>query len=160
VTPPDNSPPELMERGGVRRTGTFFGLDDYAPIAESRIPQRSLDLVTCYIGLHHCPREKLEDYVRSIRRVLRPGGSFVLRDHDAGTDERRTFCALVHTVFNAGLGVSWEKDREELRLFEGLDFWIDTVTRQGFTDTGQRILQAHDPSLNTLLCFVRDDAAS
>jgi FAD/FMN-containing dehydrogenase/ribosomal protein S18 acetylase RimI-like enzyme/SAM-dependent methyltransferase len=156
-TPPDHSPPEVMERGGLRRVGTFFPQDGYAPIPASQIADESLDLVTCYIGLHHCPREKLDEYIRSIRRVLRPGGHFVLRDHDAGTESRRTFCSLVHTVFNAGLGVSWEKDREELRLFEGIDFWIDAVTRHGFTDTGKRALQENDPSLNTLVCFVRTE---
>ncbi len=150
---PDNSPPEIMERGGLQQVGEFFPLNDYAPIPDDVITDESLDLVTCYIGLHHCPREKLHDYIASIRRVLRPGGYFVLRDHDAGDDAMRTFCALVHTVFNAGLGVSWEQDREELRLFEGVDFWVDAIVRHDFEDLGKRLLQANDPSLNTLLCF-------
>jgi len=155
--PPDFSPPEIMERGGLRYAGRFFPLDDYAPIPPSVVADGSLDLVTYFIGLHHCPRERLGAYVASVHRVLRPGGHFVLRDHDAGTEERRRFCALVHTVFNAGLGVPWETDREELRLFEGIDFWVDAVSRQGFRDTGRRLLQDHDPSLNTLLCFAREE---
>ena len=65
----------------------------------------------------------------------------------------RTFCALVHTVFNAGLGVPWDVDRQELRLFEGVDFWVDAIVRHEFEDTGKRLLQANDPSLNTLMCF-------
>ena len=150
---PDNSPPEIMERGGIRRVGEFFALNDYEPIPEDVIADESLDLVTCYIGLHHCPRAKLHDYIRSIHRVLRPGAYFVLRDHDAGSDDMRIFCALVHTVFNAGLGVPWEQDREELRLFEGVDFWADALVSNGFSDTGKRLLQANDPSLNTLMCF-------
>ncbi len=153
---PDNSPAEIMERGGIGKVGTFFGLNDYDPIPDSAIPDESLDLVTCYIGLHHCPREKLTDYIASIRRVLRPDGIFVLRDHDAGSAEMRVFCSLVHTVFNAGLGVSWQQDREELRLFEGIDFWVDQLVQGGFRDTGKRYLQAHDPSLNTLTCFVKE----
>jgi len=152
---PDNSPPEIMERGGLRKIGDFFPLDDYAPIPEARIADESLDLVTCYIGLHHCPREKLDAYIASIHRVLRPGGHFVLRDHDAGTESMRKFVSLVHTVFNAGLDVSWEDDRRELRLFEGVEFWIDRVTAAGFDVSGKRLLQAHDPSLNTLLLFTR-----
>ncbi len=150
---PDNSLPEIMERGGLREVGVFFDLNDYDPIPDSKIAHASLDLVTCYIGLHHCPREKLAAYIRSIHRVLRPGGLFVLRDHDACTDDARTFCSLVHTVFNAGLGVSWDTDREELRLFEGVDFWADQVVQGGFEDTNKRLLQDHDPSLNTLMCF-------
>ena len=152
---PGNSPADIMERGGFRQVGTFFDLNDYAPILESAIPDASLDLVTCYIGLHHCPRENLANYIQSIYRVLRPGGYFVLRDHDAGTDDARTFCSLVHTVFNAGLGVPWKVDRQELRLFEGTDFWAEQVVENGFVDTGKRLLQGYDPSLNTLMCFVK-----
>jgi len=154
-TPPDNSLPEIMERGGLRQSGHFFPLNDYDPIPRSEIADASLDLVTCYIGLHHCPRDKLAAYLASIHRVLRPAGRFVLRDHDAGTDEMRVFCSLVHTVFNAGLGVSWEEDRRELRLFEGVEFWVDQVCRSGFVDLQQRLLQANDPSLNTLMCFIK-----
>ena len=154
--PPDNSLPELMERGGWGEVGTFFPLNDYEPIPSSEIADASLDLVTCYIGLHHCPRTKLAAYIASIHRVLRPSGRFVLRDHDAGSDEMRVFCKLVHTVFNAGLGVSWEQDREELRLFEGVDFWVKQIVKAGFTDSGQRLLQAKDPSLNTLMCFQKN----
>jgi len=152
---PNNSPPEIMERGGVREVGTFFSLNDYEPIPESSISDASLDLVTCYIGLHHCPREKLAAYIQSIHRVLRPEGFFILRDHDAGTEDAKIFCSLVHTVFNAGLGVPWEDDRQELRLFEGFDFWVDEIVRCGFSDTGKRLLQDHDPSANTLACFVK-----
>lgn len=154
--PPDYSPPEIMERGGIAMAGEFLPLDDYAPIPAERIADASLDLVTCYIGLHHCPRKKLEPYLRSIHRVLRPGGRFVLRDHDAGHAGMRVFCSLVHTVFNAGLGVDWEENQAELRLFEGVDFWVESITSVGFEDTGQRLLQANDPSLNTLMCFVKN----
>ena len=150
---PDFSPPEIMERGGLAQVGNFFPLNDYEPIPQSVIADSSIDLVTCYIGLHHCPREKLANYISSIHRVLRPSGRFILRDHNAGCDQMRIFCPLVHTVFNAGLGVSWEEDRSELRLFEGVDFWVEEVCRAGFLDSGQRLLQANDPSLNTLMCF-------
>lgn len=152
---PDYSPPEIIERGGLRKIGKFFALADYAPIAPSIIADASVDLVTCYIGLHHCPRRNLPAYLESIHRVLRPGGRFVLRDHDAGDDGMRVFCSLVHTVFNAGLGVDWDVDRAELRLFEGVDFWVEAVCAAGFSDSGKRLLQANDPSLNTLLCFTR-----
>ena len=150
---PDFSAAEIMERGGLAQVGKFFPLDDYEPVPRSVIADNSLDLVTCYIGLHHCPREKLADYISSIHRVLRPSGRFILRDHDAGNDQMRIFCSLVHTVFNAGLGVSWGEDRSELRLFEGVDFWVAEICRAGFSDTEQRLLQASDPSLNTLMCF-------
>jgi hypothetical protein len=69
----------------------------------------------------------------------------------------RIFASLVDTVFNAGLQDSWVEDRQELRLSEGLDFWVAAVEGQGFKDTGQRLLHAHDPSPNTLLCFTAEE---
>ncbi len=152
---PDMSPPEIMERGGLRQVGKYFPLGDYQPISESVISSASLDLVTCYIGLHHCSREKLGAYIDSINRVLRPGGSFILRDHDAGTDSMRVFCSLVHTVFNAGIDVSWEENTKEIRLFEAVEFWSAEICSRGFRDTGERVLQDHDPSLNTLMHFIK-----
>lgn len=153
---PDNSPPEIMERGGIRPVGKFFDLNDYAPISESLLPSESLDLVTCYIGLHHCEPEKLDAYIASIHRVLRKDGLFILRDHDAGHEPMRTFVSLVHTVFNAGLDATWQDNLQEKRFFNGLDHWIDVMTRNGFTQTGGKLLQDHDPSANTLLAFVKD----
>ena len=38
-------------------------------------------------------------------------------------------------------------------LLESVDFFAAAVTAQGFRDTGQRLLQENDPSLNTLMCF-------
>ncbi|MDF2181148.1 GNAT family N-acetyltransferase [Neptuniibacter sp. CAU 1671] len=152
---PDMSPPEIMERGGLRQVGTFFPLADYQPISEAVIPTESLDLVTCYIGLHHCPREKLSAFINSINRVLRPGGSFILRDHDADSESMRVFCSLVHTVFNAGIDVPWEENKQELRLFDSVNFWSGEISERGFTDTGQRVLQDNDPSRNTLMRFIK-----
>jgi FAD/FMN-containing dehydrogenase/ribosomal protein S18 acetylase RimI-like enzyme len=154
---PDNSPPEMMERGGIGQVGNFFPLNDYEPIPQSVIADQSLDLVTCYIGLHHCPRKKLKAYIASVKRVLRPSGRFILRDHDAGDEQMKIFCSLVHTVFNAGLGVEWADDRKEIRLFESVDFWVTEITKHEFVDNGQRLLQANDPSRNTLLCFSKPD---
>ena len=152
---PDFSPPELMERGGIRQVGKFFELDDYSPISETQVPSESLDLVSCYIGLHHCEPQKLDAYIASIHRVLRKGGCFVLRDHDAGEEPMRTFVSLVHTVFNVGLGVTWDENLREKRFFNSLDHWIDAMTRNGFSHSGEKLLQDHDPSANTLMAFFK-----
>ena len=50
---PTNSPVDIAERGGFAKIGQFVPLD-YGPLP-AQIPDASMDLVTCYIGLHHCP---------------------------------------------------------------------------------------------------------
>jgi len=52
---PGNGPGDIMERGQLSKLGTFFSLD-YQPLDSHGVAAESLDLVTCYIGLHHSPR--------------------------------------------------------------------------------------------------------
>ena len=152
---PDYSPAEIAERGQLNPIGRFFELNDYQPIDQEIIANESVDLVTCYIGLHHCAPEKLAAYLKSIHRILRWGGVFVVRDHDADTQQKRDFVSLVHTVFNAGLGISWEQDQQEPRYFNGISHWIEAIENAGFKDKGLRLTQAHDPSDNVLMAFVK-----
>lgn len=152
---PSNSVADIFERGQPGKIGQFIPLNNYQPIGADVIPAESVDLVTCHIGLHHCPHALLEGYIKSMHRVLRKGGMFIMRDHDVNTPEMATFVSLVHTVFNLGLNVSWETDQEEFISFKPIDEWSRIISGYGFMDSGQRILQDKDPSDNTLLSFTK-----
>jgi hypothetical protein len=128
------SPVDVMERGQFGKLGTELPLDDYAPLPEA-IADQSLDLVACFVGLHHMTEERLRGFLASIHRVLRPGGLFIVRDHDVRDENLRALVSLAHTVFNAT--------------------WVERLDAAGFDDTGHRELQAHDPTDNVLLCFER-----
>lgn len=157
---PGHSPVDLVERGGFAQAGRFVPLANYAPIQAEAIPDASVDLVSCYIGLHHAPAAQLDGFLASIARVLRPGGLFVLRDHDVRTADMQAFVSLAHTVFNAGLGLPWETNPSDVRLFVSVDEWSRRLAAHGLRDTGARLLQAHDPTDNTLMLFVKDAAGS
>jgi SAM-dependent methyltransferase len=150
---PSNSIADIMERGQISKIGKFFSLKNYQPITE--IETESIDLITCHIGLHHCPHELLDGYIKSIHRILRTGGQFIMREHDVKTTEMATFVSLVHTVFNLGLNVTWENDLSEFKSFKSIDEWSKILTSYGFKDSGQRILQDKDPSDNTLVSFTK-----
>lgn len=150
---PNNGVADIMERGKLGKIGTFFQLD-YSPITD-QIAENSLDVITCHIGLHHCPVELLPDFVQSIKRVLKPGGLFIMRDHDVNSEEMRVFASLVHTVFNLGLNETWSKNEAEYRSFRSVEEWVAVVQDAGFKDLGFRILQTNDPSMNTLLGFTK-----
>jgi FAD/FMN-containing dehydrogenase/SAM-dependent methyltransferase len=156
--PQSMSPVDVMERGRLGRPGTHLPLNDYAPLPET-LPAASFDLVTCYVGLHHMTADTLAPFLRSIQRVLRPGGCFVLRDHDVASDEMRALVSLAHTVFNAGLGETWETNLAELRFFEPAATWVERLQAAGLRDSGHRLLQANDPTANVLFCFVKPEAA-
>ncbi|MBX7125783.1 MAG: methyltransferase domain-containing protein [Cyclobacteriaceae bacterium] len=152
---PDYSLAEIFERGQLSKLGQFFDLNDYRPIDAAIVPDQSVDVVTCHIGLHHCPTDRLQEYLASIHRILRPGGLFVLRDHDVTTPAMDTFVSLVHTVFNLGLNAPWETNQKEYRSFNSVAHWVREVEAAGFSDMGFRLLQDLDPSMNTLMGFVR-----
>ena len=151
---PSNSIAEIMERGQISKFGTFIPLN-YKPISKSQIADESIDVITCHIGLHHCPLELLEGYLKSLHRILRKGGLFIMRDHDVKTTEMATFVSLVHTVFNLGLNVSWETDNAEFVCFKSIEEWSKLISTYGFKDNGERVLQDKDPSDNTLVSFTK-----
>lgn len=153
--PPSNSIADIFERGQISKLGRFFPLNNYQPISGEIIADQSIDLVTCHIGLHHCIPDDLDGYLKSIHRILHKGGWFIVRDHDVKTPEMATFVSLVHTVFNLGLNVSWETDKSEYKQFRPAEEWSRLICAQGFTDTGQRILQDKDPTDNTLMLFTK-----
>jgi SAM-dependent methyltransferase len=150
---PSRSPVDIVERGQLGRIGRFVSLDDYAPITRDAVPDASMDVVTCYIGLHHAQPERLPEFIQSIWRMLRPGGVFILRDHDVTSPAMSDFVSLAHTVFNAGLGLAWELNRDEPRFFEPVATWKTRLEQSGLVDSGERLLQANDPSDNVLMAF-------
>ncbi len=153
-TGPGFSVPDIMERGQLSRVGTYVP-NRYDPIAPEQIPDASVDLVTIYIGLHHTPSKKLDAFVRSLWRILRPGGKLVLRDHDADSPAMQAMAGLAHDVYNAGLGLSWEENAKEIRHFNSSADQRGYLKARGFKDSGKRIFQANDPTENALMEFVK-----
>lgn len=149
---PTNSPVDIVERGGIGQVGGWVSLADYAPMA---VPAGQAGVVSCFVGLHHMQPEKLAPFLRSIAASLRPGGSFIVRDHDVRDRKLDDFVALAHTVFNAGLGEPWAVNQAELRHFASVDDWVSRIEDAGFKHTGPKLLQDGDPSDNVLMAFER-----
>ncbi len=105
------------------------------------------------IGLHHIAPTRLDPFVASIVRVLRPGGVFVLRDHDVTDLRMDRMVSLAHTVFNCGLGAPWSVNAKERRHFVSIDTWIARLAAHGLVHTGPRLAQENDPTKNLLLAF-------
>jgi FAD/FMN-containing dehydrogenase len=157
---PTNSPVDILEREGLRQAGSWLPLNGYEALPPTVLPDGSVDFVSCYVGLHHMTPQTLELFSQSIARVLRPGGLFVLRDHDVASPEMFRFVSVIHTIFNAGTGASWETNRDELRYFTSIDEWVRRLRAVGLVDQGARLLQPHDPSLNVLMAFGREAGAA
>jgi SAM-dependent methyltransferase len=146
---------EMADRGQIKIGATYLPLANYKTKYADIIPPESLDLVTIYIGFHHCPLDLRVPFVSSIRDTMRRGGKLILRDHDCPTEEQKTLVALAHDVFNMGTHESWEYNSNEIRNFYSLDFICSFVAQIGFKFEKQTLFQEGDPTKNALMMFTK-----
>ena len=147
---PGYGPVDVLERGGFLPLGEFLPLA-YGPLV---VPEASVDLVTNFIGFHHCPDSRLDMFVSTIRRVLRPGARLLLRDHDVDDATMWSLVALAHDVFNAGVGLSWDDNRRQVRRFRSIRTWTEYLGAHGFRVSPRTLAQDGDPTRNLMLEFV------
>jgi SAM-dependent methyltransferase len=152
---PTYSPADIAERRSLSKLGAFFPMGDYDPVGAGKIPDASLELVANLIGFHHCPTERLEAFVGSIGRVLKPGGRLIVRDHDCDTPAQTTLVALAHDVFNAGLKLTWKDNHDQVRLFRSIRDWSAYLEARGFKKEEKALAQTGDPTKNLLLSFLK-----
>lgn len=146
---------EMVDRGQIKIGAKYIPLADYKTRYADIIPKESLDLVTVYIGFHHCPLDLRIPFISSIRDTLRVGGKLILRDHDCNTEEQKVLVALAHDVFNMGTNESWDYNSKEIRNFYSLSFICNFVEQIGFTFDKRTLLQEGDPTKNALMMFTK-----
>jgi SAM-dependent methyltransferase len=146
---------EMVDRGQIKIGATYIPMADYRTRYADIIPSESLDLVTIYIGFHHCPLDLQVPFISSIRDTMRKGGKLILRDHDCDTEEQKVLVSLAHDVFNMGTRESWEYNSKEFRNFYSLNFICDFVEKIGFTFEKRTIFQEGDPTKNALMLFTK-----
>ncbi len=136
---------------GFKGYNNHVSLNDYQPIG-SEIPDNTIDLIICTIGLHHCPPSKLEAFINSIKRVLRPGGIFLLREHNAHSPELIALAYAAHSIYNAIIPQeSVDAEMNEMRNFHSLAYWKELLEHQGFSISPEEYLQDGDTTLNTFI---------
>ena len=84
------------------------------------------------------PPHRLEPFMRSIARMLRPGGTSILRDHDVTTPQMDAFVCLAHAVSNAGLDVPWKRTRRAAAFRGGTRNGCAASTASACATTGSR----------------------
>ena len=146
---------DIVERGSIRSVGTFVQFD-YNNSTSININDNSVDLVTCLMGLHHFPIENLQAIIRSIHKILRVNGLFVIREHDA-YPELVPILNAAHNNLNAVTGETLENETEEIRQFRQVNEWIRIIEAIGFTDVGVYEMQKNDTTEDFMLCFRKNE---
>ncbi|MBC7545515.1 MAG: class I SAM-dependent methyltransferase [Candidatus Sericytochromatia bacterium] len=152
---PTYSPADIVERAQLGKLGRYVSLNGYAPVPASQVADRSVDLISNFIGFHHSPPARRDAFVASLHRVLRPGGRMIVRDHDVTTPQMNRMVALAHDVFNLGLGTAWAVNQAEIRNWTSLAQLTAYVETCGFKRTPKTLYQPGDPTKNALIEFIR-----
>jgi SAM-dependent methyltransferase len=142
-----------VERGSTSPVGDFVPID-YSNLDTIRVPSACADLVTMNQGLHHLPPEQLPIFLAEVRRILRPSGIFIVREHDASED-LIPMLDLAHSVFNAVTGVSGREERSEIRAFRPVLEWRQIIESAGFIDSMLYEMEKGDPTVDEMMCFIK-----
>lgn len=148
-------PEDIVDRGQLAKIGTHIDMGNYSTEFANIIPHNSLDMVTVFIGFHHCPLETRRQFISAVRDVIRPGGVMILRDHDCHNEDAWRMAALAHDTFNAGTEESWQYNADELRNFYSIRYIIDLVEDTGFRNNNMLLFQPGDPTRNGLTAFTK-----
>lgn len=145
---------------GFKSYDFAYNLNDYTPISEDTIPSNSVEAVVFYTGLHPIPSEKLSAFIQSIVRILKPGGSLIVREYNCDSDQLMTLITTTHSLYNAiAKNIPFEEEQTETRNFKPLQEWIALLKEAGLElelyNDQPGILQEGDPTKNTLLKFTK-----
>ena len=127
----------------------------YKPL-DPKIESSSVDMLAVLGGLHHIPEDRIEPFVQSMERVLKPGGVLLLRDHDASNPDVKALAAVVHSFVNAEEGLSLEAEKAEISNFQAESHFVAIMERNGFTRVDkQHLILPKDPTQNAMTAFVK-----
>eukprot|EP01130_Rhizamoeba_saxonica_P011264 TRINITY_DN4671_c0_g1_i1.p1 TRINITY_DN4671_c0_g1~~TRINITY_DN4671_c0_g1_i1.p1 ORF type:complete len:1492 (-),score=328.12 TRINITY_DN4671_c0_g1_i1:22-4221(-) len=153
-----NDIPAVLERCSLEEVGEFKYISYDNPVNMGHIEGESADIITMNQGLHHLPQNHLMQFVENIYRILRPGGIFIVREHDLDLERHPQLLPMLdvaHMVFNAVTGVSFNMERLERRGFRSVLEWRDIISSVGFVDTMLYDMQDGDPTWDEMLCFYK-----
>mmetsp|Transcript_6374 Transcript_6374/g.9373 ORF Transcript_6374/g.9373 Transcript_6374/m.9373 type:complete len:1657 (-) Transcript_6374:302-5272(-) len=175
VYPIDTLPPieVVLERGSIESVAheelAYDYISDMASEKLHKITSGSVDLVTINQGLHHIPLENLFGFLTEVLRMLKPGGLFIIREHDLKLTSTENsgdgkapypMLDLAHSVFNAVTGVTVKDEMEEIRAFRSVLEWRKILESVGFEDTFVYEVEDGDPTWDEMLCFCKPSAPS
>eukprot|EP00929_Paragymnodinium_shiwhaense_P054678 TRINITY_DN27413_c0_g1_i1.p1 TRINITY_DN27413_c0_g1~~TRINITY_DN27413_c0_g1_i1.p1 ORF type:complete len:1588 (+),score=423.13 TRINITY_DN27413_c0_g1_i1:99-4862(+) len=145
--------PAVLERGSVEEAGKYCPWE-LGEAGEFAVPSASADLVTMNQGLHHLKQDRIMPFLAEVYRVLRPGGLFIVREHDASA-ELMPMLDLAHSVFNCVLGVSDKEEETEIRAFRSILEWRKIIEASGLCDSMLYEMERGDPTWDEMMCFYK-----
>lgn len=84
-----------------------------------KIKDNTFDLITCFHVLHHIPN--IEETVKELKRIIKPGGTILISEHDCHDDEFAKLLDIEHEIFDIVINKSVTYD-EFIKMYYG-KYW-------------------------------------
>jgi ubiquinone/menaquinone biosynthesis C-methylase UbiE len=101
-----------------------------------QIPNKSIDLITCSMVLHHI--ENIDETILEFKRILSKNGIIIIREHDCQTENFAVFLDIIHGLYS----LVWSDPMEDENFIETYfanykkrKEWIDLFNGYGFYKT-------------------------
>lgn len=104
----------------------------YVTINENELPFNSeeFSLVTCFQSLHHM--KNLENRLKDIHRILKKGGTIIIREHDCVDDNMRMLIDIEHCIFELVLKDNQKFVNEYYANYKSKYQWTNMFRTLGF----------------------------
>lgn len=145
---------DLVQCGFPRPYRIFVPYGEDNPLRKENFPF-PISVVGMFAGAHHCRPKNLQPFIQSIYDLLQPGGIFLLRDHDARTDDLKAVADVAHRFFNALTNVSEDDEQAEIRNFQALSYFIQIAQTAGFILASEPLVREGDTTQNALVKFYK-----
>lgn len=124
----------------------------------------SFDLITCFMLLHHIPPSKLDNLIKELSRVMKPGGILLLREHDVHDKEYdmdKNMLDLLHEYYDHVLNTSENEQWHEIETYYHSEkYWSNKLISNGFKyHCNSKIIKnaRYNPFYNYIYSYVKVD---
>ncbi len=154
---------DYLEAGIPRPYDEFLPLDDLNPAKFlARLPNNSVELISCFYGLHHFPENSLNEFLSELRRVLKPGGTLLLDDHNIVDEKSWLIAQAAHTMVNLIGNEPLAVEKSELRNFKPMSEWAALLQKYDLCPQDLSTLKVRkgDASNNAMLALTKSKKLS
>lgn len=118
---------------------TFIEMKDPSKLD---IESNSIDLVTTFMALHHMSDEIQTNIINEIRRILKPGGLLLIREHDCPNKLISSMINIEHALYEVVLEkLSDAKTFQDTFVgqYRPIRSWTTMFSDMGFSPAGQPV---------------------
>jgi ubiquinone/menaquinone biosynthesis C-methylase UbiE len=130
---------DVSDSNPADRDFIFHLLDDDEKYTLSHYDDNSKDAVSCFMSLHHI--EDLKTELKSIKRILKDDGVFIIREHDLNSRYLTVVIDLIHAFYDYVQKKPLPEEREVLPSFRDhfakyypQETLRDYIERRGFKE--------------------------